>query len=71
MNTPNPPDEHLPRDVQALAVHVLGSQTLANEWLNNPAVALNGRRPCELLATDANDQAVRDLLMRIEYGVYS
>lgn len=71
MSTSMHPDEHLPSDIQELAAHVLGSHALAQEWLNRPAVALDGRRPIELLTDSAEAQKVKDLLMRIEYGVYS
>lgn len=64
-------DEHLPSDVHELAAHVLGTHALAQEWLNRPALALDGRRPCELLTDPAGAQKVKDLLMRIEYSVYS
>lgn len=59
-----------PADVHQLAVQVLGSQPLAARWMKRPAPALDGRCPGELLTDDAGVEAVRTLLMRIEYGVY-
>lgn len=59
-----------PAYVHQLAVQVLGSQTLADRWMDRPAPALDGRCPGELLADNAGVKAVCELLMRIEYGVY-
>lgn len=70
MNTSSPSHSDCPDDIQQLAVQVLGSQALAALWLEQPAVALDGRRPGELLESEAEAQVVRDLLMRIEFGIY-
>lgn len=70
MNTSAPSHSDLPDDIQQLAAQVLGSQALAKLWLEQPAVALDGRCPGELLEDKAGAQAVRELLMRIEFGVY-
>lgn len=61
----------LPTDLQALAAHVLGSRVLADEWMSSPAVAFDGWRPADMLRTSKGREAVRELLLRIEYGVYS
>lgn len=66
------PEHGLPPDeIATLAAKVLGSPTLADRWLQRPAIALDGRRPADLLATEQGAQSVRELLMRIEYGVYT
>jgi len=70
MNTSAPSHADLPYDIHLLAAHVLGSQALAKQWLEQPAVALDGRCPGELLESEDGAQAVRELLMRIEFGVY-
>lgn len=62
----SPPDE-----IATHAAKVLGSPALADRWLQLPAIALDGRRPADLLATEQGTQSVRELLMRIEYGVYT
>jgi uncharacterized protein (DUF2384 family) len=41
-----------------LASEVFGSQEKAEEWLNKPAMGLDGQRPI-------------DFLTRLDYGVYS
>lgn len=53
------------------AVQVLGSMDEAERWLSQPAVAFNGRRPIDLLATRQGADLVRDHLVRMEYGVYA
>jgi putative toxin-antitoxin system antitoxin component (TIGR02293 family) len=57
--------------ILAKAAEVLGSREAAEQWLGRPAMALDRRRPIELLATAAGAKLVEDLLGRIEYGVYT
>jgi putative toxin-antitoxin system antitoxin component (TIGR02293 family) len=57
--------------ILAMATDVLGSREAAEKWLVRPAMALDRRRPIELLGTAAGVQLVADLLTRIEYGVYT
>ncbi len=59
------------KKVHETAQRVLGTDELATHWLTRPAIALDGRRPIDLLATEAGIKAVKDLLTRMEYGVYS
>lgn len=70
MNEPIRMTDDLPTDIPALAAQVLGSSVLAKLWLEDPAVALDGQRPSDLLTSKSGEQAVRQLLLRIEYGVY-
>lgn len=57
-------------EILARATAVLGSQDEAEQWLERPALGLDGRRPIDLLATPAGVELVEDLLRRLEYGVY-
>jgi putative toxin-antitoxin system antitoxin component (TIGR02293 family) len=57
-------------EVLAKASEVMGSQRDAEEWLNEPAIGLNGYRPLDLLATSAGADLVETFLGQIEYGVY-
>lgn len=43
----------------------------AQRWLTTGAVALKGQRPLDLLSTRQGADLVRDLLVRMEYGVYA
>lgn len=58
-------------EILAKAIHVLGTQSAAEEWLNKPALGLNQRRPIDLLSTTAGVEIVEDHLERLEYGVYA
>lgn len=58
-------------EISALAAHVLGNPALATRWLHQPALALDGLAPINLLTSEQGKQTVRDLLLRIEYGTYS
>lgn len=49
---------------------VFGSRRAAKAWLNTPAMALDYKRPADLLATPAGAQAVERLLGQLEYCVY-
>ena len=50
---------------------VFGSTDEAVRWLAQPALALESQRPIDLLASSAGYDLVKDLLTRLEYGVYA
>lgn len=50
---------------------VLGDEAKSLSWLLTPIRALDGRRPLELLTTQPGYEQARDILRRIEYGVWS
>jgi putative toxin-antitoxin system antitoxin component (TIGR02293 family) len=58
-------------EISAMAEHVLGTADLAERWLGESAVALDGKRPLDLLTSTPGIEAVKDLLTRMEYGVYA
>ncbi|MNJ55454.1 hypothetical protein D3C77_509450 [compost metagenome] len=58
------------KQVHRLATYVLGNDRLASEWLMRPAIGLDRRTPCSLLADARGYRQVCEHLMRIEYGVY-
>jgi putative toxin-antitoxin system antitoxin component (TIGR02293 family) len=53
------------------AEEALGERGRAHRWLTQPNRALDGRRPIELLDSDAGTLLVERLLGRIEHGIYS
>lgn len=57
-------------EILARATTLFGSQEEAEQWLERPALGLDGRRPIDLLATPAGVELVEDLLTRLAYGVY-
>ena len=58
-------------EIVTTATNVLGSQAEAEKWLVTPAVALNQRRPVDLLSSPAGTELVEQLLGRLRYGVYT
>lgn len=58
-------------EVLAKATEVLGSQAEAEQWLSTPAMALDRRRPVDLLISPAGVEMVEQLLGRAERGVYT
>jgi putative toxin-antitoxin system antitoxin component (TIGR02293 family) len=57
--------------IVAQAKRAFGSLEEAVLWLGRPAIALENKRPIELLRTLPGAQLVEQLLTRIEYGVYT
>lgn len=53
------------------AEDVLGASDEAQRWMLTPAMALEGRRPIDLISTQVGHALVDDLLTRMDYGVYS
>ena len=58
-------------EVLVKATQVLGSQEDAELWLSSPAIALDGRKPIELMVTAQGVELVKTLLDRMAYGVYT
>ncbi len=52
------------------ATHTLGNRSSAEIWLVSPVLALNKRSPCSLLAEPGSYPEIRDVLQRIEHGIY-
>lgn len=53
------------------AVDVLGSLDKARCWLKAPNRALGGDRPLDLLDTEIGARQVEDVLLRLNYGIFS
>lgn len=53
------------------AVDVLGSLDKARLWLKTPNRALNCDRPLDLLDTEIGARQVEDVLLRLNYGIFS
>jgi putative toxin-antitoxin system antitoxin component (TIGR02293 family) len=58
-------------EVLAKATDVFGSQSDAEQWMQRPAMGLDGRRPIDLLLTPPGTELVEDFLERIEQGIYT
>lgn len=57
-------------EIVARATPVFGCQAAAEKRLAEPARALGGRKPIELLPTRPGTQLVEDLLEQLDRGVY-
>jgi len=57
-------------EILAKASAILGSQEVAERWLQTPAIGLNRQRPIDLLATRAGAETVENFVCQLEYGVY-
>lgn len=53
------------------ATHVLGTRNLAELWFIQPALGLRLHIPCTLISTQSGYTDVSNLLMQIEFGVYT
>jgi putative toxin-antitoxin system antitoxin component (TIGR02293 family) len=58
-------------EVTDMATKALGSREFAEKWLAQKAIALDRERPIDLLGSAPGIEAVKDLLTRIEYGIYA
>jgi len=58
-------------EILGRATDIFGSQAEAEAWLDRPAMALDQRKPIDLLSTPAGVETVEDHLTRLEYGVYT
>jgi putative toxin-antitoxin system antitoxin component (TIGR02293 family) len=60
----------LEMDTFTKAVEIFGSKEEAELWLRRPAMALDGKRPVDLLRSPEGKSLVQELLGRLEHGVY-
>jgi putative toxin-antitoxin system antitoxin component (TIGR02293 family) len=58
-------------EILGRATEIFGSQAEAEAWLERPAMALEQRKPIDLLSTPAGVETVEELLTRLEFGVYT
>jgi putative toxin-antitoxin system antitoxin component (TIGR02293 family) len=58
-------------EILAKATEVFGDQAEAENWLAKPAMALDERRPLDLLSSPAGVEMIEQLLGRLEHGVYT
>lgn len=55
----------------ARVVSIFGSKKEAEAWFERPAMALQQRKPIDMLSTPAGLELVEEHLTRLEYGVYT
>lgn len=54
-----------------LATDLFDDEERALEWLKESVYGLAGKRPLDMISTTADFEVVRDLIGRIEHGVFS
>lgn len=57
--------------VVALAQEILGAEDKAARWMVAPNRALGGDRPFDRLDTELGVRSAEEILLRIQYGMYS
>jgi len=57
------------REIEALAETVIGDRQQAFQWLSEPNAATDDKAPMDLLGDQSGYDRVKNLLLRIEYGV--
>lgn len=63
--------DYLIQSLLARAVEVLQDKDEALHWLNTPKKALGGKVPLDLAETQVGADEVKDLLSKIEHGVFT
>lgn len=64
------------RVLQIAALYQFGANVIGNnqqfqEWLQSPLIALGGKKPVDFMNNDTGISMIKDLLGRIEHGIYS
>lgn len=54
-----------------LATELFGNEQRALAWLRESVYGLNGKRPLDMIATTVDFETVKELIGRLEHGVFS
>ncbi len=57
-------------EILSQATKVMGSPSAADAWMTRKAIGLGNTAPLEMMMTPEGCLALRDHLVRMEYGVY-
>jgi Antitoxin Xre/MbcA/ParS C-terminal toxin-binding domain/Anti-sigma factor NepR len=58
-------------EIKTLADRVFGDEDMADAWLNRPNSSLSGQKPADLLRDEVGAAVVRELLERIDHGIFA
>jgi hypothetical protein len=58
-------------EIRTLANRIFGDENKAEAWLNRPNTALSGQRPIDLLKDELGAAVVREMLERIDHGIFA
>jgi len=58
-------------EIKTLADRVFGDEEKADAWLRRPNASLSGQKPAELLKDELGAAVVREMLERIDHGIFA
>lgn len=58
-------------EIRTLAERVFGDERKAETWLQRPSVSLSGQKPIDLLKDELGAAVVREMLERIDHGIFA
>ena len=58
-------------DIKTLADRIFDDEGKAEAWLQRPNPSLSGQRPADLLKDELGTAVVRELLERIDHGIFA
>jgi putative toxin-antitoxin system antitoxin component (TIGR02293 family) len=58
-------------EIKTLADRIFGEKEKADAWLNQPNKSLSGQRPADLLQDELGAAVVREMLERIDHGIFA
>ena len=58
-------------EITTLAERVFGDRGKADSWLSRPNPGLSGQRPRDLLKDELGTAVVREMLERIDHGIFA
>lgn len=58
-------------EITTLAERVFGDRAKADAWLSRPNPGLSGQRPLDLLKDELGASVVREMLERIDHGIFA
>jgi hypothetical protein len=58
-------------EIKTLADRIFGDEEKAAAWLHRPNASLSGQRPMDLLQDELGTAVVREMLERIDHGIFA
>jgi putative toxin-antitoxin system antitoxin component (TIGR02293 family) len=58
-------------EIKTLADRVFGDERKSEAWLQRPTAVLSGQRPLDLLKDELGAAVVREMLERIDHGIFA
>jgi hypothetical protein len=58
-------------EIKTLAYRVFGDEEKADAWLERPNISLSGQKPADLVKDELGTAVVREMLERIDHGIFA